>query len=192
MSSFVVPCAYILHSYICSLHVVKITALCGASGFLTQGAQLRPHPEHRSGTDKTRPQNHPKHQHTLTQGAEASNLQQPSPSLSPCVPRYLLSDPCSLIPTDGSHREAAAPSHSHGTIPAPRSFLPIPRCARGAVPPSHSLGGIMGGSSDTHQLQGGCSAPPAVPGNAASTPKGLPLGALPFSSPVLNFKYISL
>lgn len=131
MNSCVFPCACILHSYICSLHVVKITALCGASGLSTQGAQLWPHPEHRAGSDK--------------------NL-----------------------------------------IPAPRSSLPIPRCARGAVPPPHSLES-MGDSPDTSQLQGGCSAPPAARGKAASTPKRLPPGALSFfSSPVLNFNRISL
>lgn len=64
-----------------------------------------------------------------------------------------------------------------GTIPAPRF----------SVSTSHSPGQDMGGSSNTHRLQWGCSGPPAAPGNAASTPKVFPPAVLPFSSPVLNF-----
>lgn len=100
---YIHTCGPILHSCICSLHVVEITAFCRASGFSTQGAQLWPHPEHCAGSDKTwTTPSTSSHLH------EASSLQQASPSLSPRVPRYLLSDPHSLIPTDGNHREAAA------------------------------------------------------------------------------------
>lgn len=52
VSSCVIPCTYVLHSYIRSLHVVKITALCGVSGLSTQGAQLWPHLEYHAGNEK--------------------------------------------------------------------------------------------------------------------------------------------
>lgn len=123
--------------------MVKITMLCGASGFLSQGPQQWLHPEHCIESDKTRPQNHSKHQHTLTQGAEESNLQQHYPSLSPHVLRYLLSELAAWY-HQREPQSSCSTCQSHGTIPALRSSLPIPRCARGAVPPSHFLMGHGG------------------------------------------------
>lgn len=124
VSSCVIPYTYTPHSYIHSLHVVKVTALCGASGLLTQGAQLWPHLEYHAGSDENlsfEPPQAPEHTYS---GADESILQQPSPSRSPHVPRYLLSDPRSLVPADGSPREAAAQAFPMGQSLHPDPFSP--------------------------------------------------------------------
>lgn len=83
-------------------------------------------------------------EHTYS-GAEESICQQPSPFRSPCVPRYLLRDNCSLMPADGSHREAAAQAFPMGQslhpdpfslsfiVPEERWPHPIPREGMGVL-----------------------------------------------------------
>lgn len=132
-------------------------------------SELWLHPGYNAGSDKIWAQNHPKHQHTLTWGKRHRTSSSPlCPSL--CVPRYLQRDPIAWNPLMGATEEL---QHKLFSCDGPWTpILPPPLLLhQGCSVPTPLPVGKWRGFSDAH------SAPPAVPGNAVSTPKGLPPNA---------------